>query len=163
MPERTCSVNGCDRPFSCKGYCTIHYARWKRTGDPGPVDRMRSPYGTRPRCRVDGCERPARAQTLCKMHYNRWLTYGDPGEADQRKSKEIVSYSGAHKRVRRLNGSASVHECCSCGAPAEEWAYDHSDPSPLWERNMPYSLASHRYQPMCKQCHVALDASQRYA
>jgi hypothetical protein len=29
---RTCSVIGCDRESSCKGFCRMHYKRWKRRG-----------------------------------------------------------------------------------------------------------------------------------
>lgn len=34
--NRTCSVAGCDRPFSCKGFCRMHYKRWKRLGRAEP-------------------------------------------------------------------------------------------------------------------------------
>lgn len=27
----TCSVDGCDRPYSAKGFCRPHYVRWQRT------------------------------------------------------------------------------------------------------------------------------------
>lgn len=29
-----CLVNGCDRPHSAKGYCGVHYNRWRKYGDP---------------------------------------------------------------------------------------------------------------------------------
>lgn len=31
---RTCSVEGCDRPFDARGFCHLHYNRWRRHGDP---------------------------------------------------------------------------------------------------------------------------------
>lgn len=30
----TCSVDGCSRSHIAKGFCTLHYQRFKRTGDP---------------------------------------------------------------------------------------------------------------------------------
>lgn len=30
--SRTCSVEGCGKPHDSKGYCHMHYNRWKRTG-----------------------------------------------------------------------------------------------------------------------------------
>ena len=32
-----CSVEGCDKPYFGKGFCLMHYARWRKTGSPGPA------------------------------------------------------------------------------------------------------------------------------
>lgn len=34
MTKRTCSVEGCGRPFRSKGWCNMHYQRWIKYGDP---------------------------------------------------------------------------------------------------------------------------------
>jgi hypothetical protein len=34
MPERKCSVDGCDRPHHARGLCWKHYDRWRRYGSP---------------------------------------------------------------------------------------------------------------------------------
>ena len=34
MSDRTCSVVGCDHPYASRGYCGMHYRRWKVHGDP---------------------------------------------------------------------------------------------------------------------------------
>lgn len=31
---RICDVGGCGRPAKARGWCTMHYARWRRAGDP---------------------------------------------------------------------------------------------------------------------------------
>lgn len=32
--NRTCSVGGCTKPHDAKGFCKMHYARWRAYGDP---------------------------------------------------------------------------------------------------------------------------------
>lgn len=34
MPNATCSIEGCGRPARQRGWCTMHYARWRRHGSP---------------------------------------------------------------------------------------------------------------------------------
>lgn len=29
---RLCQVEGCGNPYEARGYCTVHYSRWKRHG-----------------------------------------------------------------------------------------------------------------------------------
>lgn len=57
MPERTCAVEGCDRPYRAKGLCKKHY------------------YELRPeKCTVEGCRRPLRARGCCMTHYRALAT-----------------------------------------------------------------------------------------
>lgn len=34
MAKATCSIEGCDRPVQGRGWCSRHYTRWWRNGDP---------------------------------------------------------------------------------------------------------------------------------
>lgn len=43
MPtNRTCSIDDCTRPHLARGFCSMHWQRWKAEGFPGYTD----PYGT---------------------------------------------------------------------------------------------------------------------
>lgn len=39
MSERICSIDGCQKPSRQRGWCTMHYSRWRRTGDPAGARR----------------------------------------------------------------------------------------------------------------------------
>ena len=34
MTDRTCSIEGCGKPRRKRGWCEMHYQRWRRYGDP---------------------------------------------------------------------------------------------------------------------------------
>lgn len=84
MTDRTCSIDGCENPYSARGYCVSHYRQWHRYGDP-LMRRNASPYPQGTICKVDGCERNGPlARGMCRMHYRRWRKTGDPGEPSPR-------------------------------------------------------------------------------
>lgn len=58
MAERTCSVDGCGKTRWARGWCGTHYARWRKTGDPGPAELLA------PRYAPDVTERPC---STCKQ------------------------------------------------------------------------------------------------
>jgi len=70
----TCSIADCSRVVASRGWCSTHYGRWWRHGDPlKMVNRWN--VGA---CSVDGCERPAKARGYCTAHWRRVHLYGDP-------------------------------------------------------------------------------------
>lgn len=76
MPDRMCSVNGCEGRSISWGLCGMHYARWRRTGDLGPPGKKNLPLPGQ--CIIDDCTEIPRAKGLCVMHWSRWYRYGDP-------------------------------------------------------------------------------------
>jgi len=74
-----CSVEGCERPESARGWCKAHHNRWLRHGDvrahiPVQGKWSRNPDG---KCSVAGCGGKQRARGWCTFHYGRWQKYGD--------------------------------------------------------------------------------------
>lgn len=157
---RTCDVDGCDRKHEGLGFCAAHYQRFKRNGDPGPAEIQ----GPRQPCDVEGCDRMSNAKGYCDAHYRRWRNNGDPG-GPKIKVLDAKSYVGMHIKVARERGKAAEHRCHDCDAPADDWAYDHSDPNERYRREWgcPYSLDIYRYRPLCRPCHIEFDQQQEAA
>lgn len=80
MKDRTCVIDGCDRPHYARNWCGMHYARWRRSGTPDNTDRSRGGAAETSPCSIGDCGRPARARGWCSMHYRRWAKQGDPND-----------------------------------------------------------------------------------
>jgi len=69
-----CTIAGCEKPILGRGWCSMHYARWRTYGD--PLHRTR-PYSQQPEsCTADGCSRRPDLHGLCSMHYRRARNHG---------------------------------------------------------------------------------------
>lgn len=75
MDEKKCSIDGCQKRAKCRGWCSMHYARWRVHGDPSKGARPKPQ--PKPECSVDECSSPAHARGWCGKHYRRWATHGD--------------------------------------------------------------------------------------
>lgn len=83
MGKGICSVVGCDRGCYMRGWCGMHYARVRRTGEVGsaePKGRRRYPST----CSLDGCERDHYSKGWCELHYRRVAASGEPGPVSNR-------------------------------------------------------------------------------
>lgn len=146
---KLCAVEDCDKPAYVRGWCTTHYQRWKKYGDPR--------LGGWPRkmvCEATGCDKPVLARGLCSKHY---------AEADFRpdclidgchrkaRSKGLCS---AHRRRERRNGSPHVVIRPNNGE-CREWLEKHvrhtKEDCLIW----PYSRGSNGYGPSRLMCEMA--------
>lgn len=172
MSDRTCSVGDCGRAVLARSYCSLHYGRWRKTGDPGPAEMLK-PYGKRTpgaSCSVVGCPRDVlvASRGMCQAHYKRWQRHGDTGEADIRPAWDgSVDYRLMHDWVQKRRGRASNFTCARCGNPAHEWAYDHADEAELvmpldapQHAGFAYSLDMGHYEPLCRPCHRKADLNR---
>lgn len=78
--KSVCSIEDCEAPAYCRGWCGKHYSRFKAHGDPLFMKRQR--YGDI-QCAVDDCENPRRKREWCGKHYLRWRKNGSVLDEDQ--------------------------------------------------------------------------------
>lgn len=164
--QRTpCIVKGCKRPRDSKdGYCHGHARQLRTTGTVTPTfqPRMKQPKF----CSFEGCAGKPLAKGYCAAHLRQLRMHGRM--VPIRTIFDQCTYAGAHHRCRALWGRVQQYPCIECGEAAEEWAYDGSDPSQLYDTkqdwqlrsNVPYSRFPEFYMPMCKQCHKKSDMKQ---
>lgn len=67
---RKCSVEGCGKKHLAKGYCDLHYDRFRKYGDPLKITRNIFNNGV---CSVKGCDGKYRAKNYCGKHYDQEL------------------------------------------------------------------------------------------
>ena len=60
--QKRCRVEGCKRPYRAKGYCNVHYRRWRRH-ELGKHQRYKT-------CSKEGCRKPMVRWGLCQEHFD---------------------------------------------------------------------------------------------
>lgn len=61
-----CSIEGCESTALSRGWCSKHYYRWRRNGDPEKVRGATE-------CAEPGCSRTTVGQGWCELHYARYV------------------------------------------------------------------------------------------
>lgn len=175
MRQRICAVPGCERPHLAKGYCSPHWQRWHKTGDPGPVEVK----GQHTRCTVPSCGETNYGHGFCAPHWRRWKRHGDPLATPIRGERGVCrvegcddqhsaqGYCASHYARFRRTGDAGApfsvrrrdptirdeqgrKQCRTC----DEWL-----PEDSFSRN---SKARDGRSPHCKDCHYARFIARRY-
>lgn len=113
MDPTICAIDGCDKEVLARGWCSRHYWRWKRSGDP-LVARPKLPTGAFTVCTIDGCDRPHWSHGFCEMHSRRVRDKGEPGPAApiknrERTPKQPCDVEGCD-RLRRGRNYCHLHE-----------------------------------------------------
>lgn len=76
VADATCAVQGCGRAGKIiRGWCTAHYQRWQKHGDPRGGGAQRERHVG---CLVAGCDGRHEGLGYCRIHYRRVRKYGTP-------------------------------------------------------------------------------------
>lgn len=109
MTERICTVEGCERSYTARGWCDAHYRRWKKNGDPGLADLDAPPAKTQV-CTVPECSRLRIVRLYCPLHYDRWKRTGNTALATPRQTAAMqpCTFDGCD-RPGRTSGLCPAH------------------------------------------------------
>jgi hypothetical protein len=94
-----CSVEGCTRPVTSRGWCATHYKRWQRSGTTDPPARGPAT------CAVAGCDRPVDSAGLCHGHDQRRRRTGDVQAhvpLGRRRQPETCTVDGCDRPTKAL-------------------------------------------------------------
>lgn len=111
---RLCQIDGCDGEVVARGWCSKHYCRWKRYGDPLYLKRRRR------KCIIEGCENWRRSRGYCARHYTSLRRYGDP-LATSRPSYEVDSLPDGSALIPLHDAEGSVVAHTRVDAIDAEW------------------------------------------
>jgi hypothetical protein len=102
---RTCSIEGCDKPFKAHGWCQMHYVRFIRHGDPLIVIEK-----VRGICSIEDCGRPHNCHGFCTKHLKRWQKSGNPyfSKVNREGIPKICVFDGC-TRSHLARGWCSLH------------------------------------------------------
>lgn len=130
---KVCSIEGCEKKMLARTWCSAHWTRWQRHGDPLKGNPTPAAPNKGP-CSVGGCENGGQlVRGWCAAHYNRWRRNGDPlaGRHDLTPEQAFTArtdWDGEHLiwtagRVPSGYGTMRVGERT---VPAHRWAWEQS-------------------------------------
>ena len=94
---KNCSVQNCNKKFLSKGYCSLHYQRFKEYGDP----LYEKPKKV---CSIEGCNNPYAAIGYCGMHAMRVRRYGNSHHKVTEQERVILN-----RRAQKNLGKCQPH------------------------------------------------------
>jgi hypothetical protein len=68
---KICKVPNCNKSVNALGYCSHHYYKFKKYGD--PIYNEEASKIRKKRCSIEGCNTVTQARGLCCLHYQQYL------------------------------------------------------------------------------------------
>jgi hypothetical protein len=122
--NKKCKVEQCSNKFHAKGFCKIHYLRWRRYGNPLVVKINRDHNGL---CSIDGCNEKYWAKQYCRLHYKRFIAHGDPEKILINNHDGFCIIENCNNK-RRARGYCHKHYMRWYKRGDAEFEYDPSNP-----------------------------------
>jgi hypothetical protein len=79
--KSTCVIDDCKSIVLGHNYCSKHYQRWKKWGDPLYVKKVMGI--NKGACYVDNCEESCGSGGMCYKHYSRMKNHGSLSKPDK--------------------------------------------------------------------------------
>ncbi len=117
---RSCSVEGCGRQVEARGWCSMHYLRWKRTGNVATAKPDRKQTRHFQTCVIDSCDRPVHALGWCSFHYEQnrpRKTCSIKGCPKDSRTRGMCDTHYAQVRRAEKRAEQDSEACKRCGAP----------------------------------------------
>jgi hypothetical protein len=96
---KNCAVDGCETGgYLSRGWCNMHYARWKRHGEPGTAAKQHAVSWSGAQCKEDECTSSVMSIGYCTAHYKRFRRYGDASIKRPTKPAEERFWAKVDKR-----------------------------------------------------------------
>lgn len=129
IEQPLCAVANCGIERKSRDWCSKHYTRWRRWGDPLGAAPAAPARNT---CRVAECGRSTRARlgTYCRLHAQRLRKHGEPG-SPQRLTREAGAGSiNADGYVMHTANGVKDYEhrivmAKALGRSLEKWEHVH--------------------------------------
>jgi hypothetical protein len=107
VPSSECRIDGCFKAKVCRDMCSMHYRRWKKSGDPGGSEPLRAWGHKNDKCKIADCNATYMAKGYCRTHYYRIVRYGDPSVL-----LKVRRYDGAACAVAGCDSIATAKGLC---------------------------------------------------
>lgn len=126
--QKVCTVEGCEKELRARGYCSTHWARWRKYGTPELPEKRNMPTGE---------------------HHKNWTGSNATYAAVHQRIKNTCGSASKYKCVDC--GNIARQWSYDRNDPNERLDFIYS------KNPIPYSVDLKKYSPRCVSCHKKFD------